>query len=199
MTSGDPVAQSQRQPARTEAEAKQRYLGYLRQSVRCIHPYVELRLGPLGAGFGLLPTLRPIPLTPVGSGPLWLTLDQHVEVIPDTRYPGEFRCTTRSYYYGVFDTEDFDVADPIVAWHWNPADKNWPGAHVHLPVPDTFGRRNAGEKLHIPTGPRVSIERVIRFLIQEKLAAHVDEAWETLLNDSQDRFDQFQTQDAPPY
>jgi hypothetical protein len=55
----------------------------------------------------------------------------------------------------------------IAAWHWHPTttrgdDKNrWPHLHAHG-VRDTLTLH----KLHLPTG-RVSIEAIVRFLIED--------------------------------
>lgn len=75
MTS-EPVPQSRRIRARSVPEAKDRHLRVLRQSVRCIHDYVSLELGPLGENsFRLVVTSeRRIMLTPAQSGQLYLNL-----------------------------------------------------------------------------------------------------------------------------
>ena len=71
--------------------------------------------------------------------------------------------TTTKYVYEVANEQD----DTIAAWHWHPVttqagdQARWP--HLHA-----YGARDTLtlHKLHLPTG-RVSIEAVMRFLIQD--------------------------------
>lgn len=195
MTSATP--QSMRQPEDSESGAKSRYLGVLRQSISCVRSNVHLWLTPVPDGTRQSLTLseRPIALRPGEYGkPLFLTIAQSVEVVPHPEYQGDFKCSTRSYFYGLFDTDDVDHTYPFLAWHWQPDDQRWRDPHVHAPLPDDLGRHQVGGKLHTPTGGRVWLEEVIRFLLKERLAAPaagMENTWEQALDDAQKRVEQF--------
>lgn len=126
------------------------------------------------------------------GAPLFLKFDQAFQIVPHPTYKGERKLLTRAYFYGVCTSQD---ADPILYWHWNPEDKNWPYPHLHAPVADPAIK---GMRLHIPTGQRVTIEQVLGFLICEVMIKPVHENWEADLKDGQRRFEIFQTQDETP-
>ena len=117
---------------------------------------------------------------------------QNAFVIPDDRFPGEWKVSTARYQYSVYDTADVDETEPLVRWHWDRADDNWSEPHVHVAVEDPLGK---GVNLHIPTGKRVSVEQVISFLIRDMEIIPAQDNWEQVLAETQARFDRYQTQD----
>jgi small subunit ribosomal protein S6 len=69
------------------------------------------------------------------------------------------RLVIAGYFYAIRRIDD---DGQLLAWHWDAARP--PPPHVHAPVEDPRGR---GRRLHIPTGGRVSLAQVLRFLIEE--------------------------------
>ena len=140
-------------------------------------------------------TLRTIPapikLSTTGV-PLYVRVLQTGFVVPDPRYPGEWKVSTATYVYALYDRPDTATAEPLIRWHWNRDNPNWPAPHVHVAVPDPQGK---GIDLHIPTGARVSIEQVVAFLIRDMGVTPAIPDWQDVLGDGQARFDAFQTQD----
>jgi len=139
------VPQSKRRRERTESGARDRYLSVLRRSLRCVNSTADLYLGRFGSLWSLVPTERPIALKAGEHGkPLFLTVEQSVEIVSHPEFSGDFKCSTRGYYYGVYESDNVDHTYPIIAWHWQPDDANWPQAHVHAPMPDDLGRHRVG-------------------------------------------------------
>ena len=124
--------------------------------------------------------------------PLYVRVLQTGFVVPDPRYPGEWKVSTATYVYALYDRPDTATAEPLIRWHWDRDNPNWPEPHVHVAVPDPQGK---GVDLHIPTGARVSIEQVVAFLIRDMGVTPAIPDWQDVLGDGQARFDAFQTQD----
>ena len=111
------------------------------------------------------------------------------DIIPDERYPGEFRITRTSYYYAV---RGEDPDNRFLMWHWHPGvSPDHPEPHIHAPIEDPQG---VGAKLHVPTGGLVTIEEVLSFLVNEWGVVAAD-GWREVMADSQYRYDRFQVQD----
>jgi hypothetical protein len=99
-----------------------------------------------------------------------------VERTDGSREP--WRVSTAEYVYEVADERD----DLIAAWHWHPATveqedrAHWP--HVHA-----YGDRETMtlHKLHLPTG-RVSIEALVRFLIDDLDVTPRRTDWRAIIN-----------------
>ena len=92
--------------------------------------------------------------------PIQLTLTHTYYVVPAEGEHGPWRVSTAGWIYEVADADD----NLIVAFHWHPDGHGrvtWP--HIHA-----YGAHDTVEmhKLHPPTG-RVSIESVVRFLIED--------------------------------
>jgi hypothetical protein len=140
-------------------------------------------------------TLRtvPAPITlSTTAEPLYIRVLQTGFVVADPRYRGEWKVSTATYVYALYDRPDTASAEPLIRWHWNRDDPNWPAPHVHVAVADPRGR---GVDLHIPTGARVSIEQVVTFLIRDMDVTPAVDDWEAVLAEGQARFDEFRTQD----
>jgi hypothetical protein len=99
---------------------------------------------------------------------------------------GPWTASTVEYVYELGDQS----GDLIAAWHWHPTttrpdDKSqWPHLHAH-------GAREtlALHKLHLPTG-RVSIEAVVRFLIEDLDVTPQRSDWERVLEQHEQTFRQ---------
>ena len=183
------VPQSSRQPARTETELRSRYITVLARAIRCVHPTVQPRIGPsprAGAFRSLAWSEEPIPVPTPRGDQLYLAIDQLLEIVPNPDYPGEIKYSTRMYSYAVYESEQPD-APTLFHWHWNPA-SDWPDPHLHLSIEDP---RQRGPRLHIPTGGRVTIETVLRFLIREQMVTPANDDWEQQLSDGQRLFDDY--------
>jgi hypothetical protein len=97
---------------------------------------------------------------------------------------GPWKVSTVEYIYEVADESD----EPIARFHWHsvsaqPGDEvRWPHVHVH-------GDRAALtlHKLHLPTG-RVSIESVVRFLIDDFDVVPVRANWDAILREREEAF-----------
>jgi hypothetical protein len=115
-------------------------------------------------------------------------------IIPDNRYPGEYKASTLAYIYSVRLKEPPDDGDDeIVAWHWHPLrTPDRPDPHIHV----TVAHPHLGvtlSKLHIPSG-RVAFEEVLRFLIDDLSVIPVrPDDWRVIVGDSEARFKAFRT------
>ena len=184
-----------RQPARTEAAARSRYIGFLQKALSCLTNAVWVS-GPVpeerGGGFALTCSQEPIRLRRDADLPdLYLSVSQRFEIVPDARYQGEFKARTLAYVYRL----SLDAAaedSEILAWHWHPLttpDRTNPHLHVGVDQPElgvTFA------KLHVPTG-RVSFEEVVRFLVVDLGVQPARDDWEDVIGDTEARFREFRT------
>jgi len=97
---------------------------------------------------------------------------------------GPWVASTVEYVYQVFDEYD----DMIAAWHWHPVTAQ-PGDQARWPHLHAYGARDTLtlHKLHLPTG-RVSIEAVVRFLIQDLEVLPRRPDWERVLEQHEQVF-----------
>lgn len=171
--------------AKTEAQAKQRYVGFLRQAARCVSPSADLRIGEAAAGDGRIFALdwfQPVVARRPDGGSLFIRIEQALMLESDPWFPRERKFRTLQYFYGVREHED---GDEFLYWHWNPADARWSYPHIHTAVEDPAGR---SMRLHIPSGGRVSIEQVLLFLLRENLVVPEHPDWESTLAEGHGRF-----------
>ena len=193
------VPDSLRKKAKSPAEAKARYRGFIQRTLACVNETVQLFVGssPLGSASSvtLEPYNNPIPLTTRSGEGLYLKVEQQGEVIKDGRFRGEYRITTRSYHYAVL-LDPASKDDPIIAWDWHPGTSpDHPYPHIHAGIHDHLSK---GARLHIPTGKRVTIEQIVAFLISELDVEAVVDEWAEILGEHQLRFDKYQVQDRTP-
>jgi hypothetical protein len=72
---------------------------------------------------------------------------------------------------------DASATQPIIAWCWNQRERLEP--HIHTTVADPAGR---SFRLHVPTGGRnVTIEQVLRFLVEEWNVTPAADDWDARL------------------
>jgi hypothetical protein len=120
---------------------------------------------------------------------LKLELVHRYAVVEAERERGPWSVSTTEYIYEVADERD----DPIATFHWHPVvaqegdEIRWP--HVHA-----YGAREALtlHKLHLPTG-RVSIEAVVRFLIEDLDIIPRRPDWDRILERHEQAFRQART------
>jgi hypothetical protein len=180
-----------REQAKTPQAAQRRYTRVIQDSLSCItksHWFVGP--SPLsGADRALLTNPRVLTLKRKDGTRLLFEASQLFTIIPDKRFPGEYKASTLAYIY-VVRAPDVDDGE-IIEWHWHPLttpDRPDPHVHVRVEHPDLYGL----PKLHIPSG-RVSFEEVMRFLIGD-LSVKAERAnWETALRESEARFRAFRT------
>lgn len=179
-----------RVPARSKSAAHKRYVRFLQLSLSCVSRSAHLVTSPRPTGEDgeLALTTKPerIRLTRPDAEPVFLTAIQNFHFVPDQRYEGEWKVQTDAYIYHVFMGDE--DADQLFAWHWHPEVR--PGCHLH--VGPRVGRSRSLYRLHVPTG-RVAFEEVLRFLIDEFNVRRARQDWESILSDSQTRFEAFRT------
>jgi len=144
---------------------------------------------PYGEKAELALTTEParIPLSRTGTrGRVYLSATQNFHFEPDPDFEGEWKVKTDAYAYHVLMNEEED--GQLIAWHWHPEMR--PGCHVHVGARQ--GTTRALYRFHLPTG-RVSIEEVFRFLIEEFHVEEVRDDWDSILSDTQTRFEAFRT------
>lgn len=95
-----------------------------------------------------------------------------------------WRVTTEQYIHEVVNHND----ERIAAWHWHPNAPRSPVKFTHLHV----AKSSPFSTLHYPTN-RVSIEEVVRFVIEEMGAAPATPSWEQTLRNSEDLHRQYQS------
>jgi hypothetical protein len=102
---------------------------------------------------------------------------------------GLWTTTTIEYVYEVFDERD----ELIAAWHWHPTTVE-AGDEAHWPHVHAYGARETMtlHKLHLPTA-RVSLEAVVRFLIEDLDVVPRRVDWRVVLGRHEDAFRQART------
>ena len=97
---------------------------------------------------------------------------------------GPWTVSTAEYIYEIADKSD----EPIAAFHWHPTTAQ-AGDEVHWPHVHAYGARDTLtlHKLHLPTG-RVSIEAVVRFLIEDLDVVPRRDDWSAILDRHEQAF-----------
>lgn len=135
-----------------------------------------------------LPKHEPLALRTEGAHHVYLQATQRFVVVDDSRYPGEFKTSTRQYIYWLSESAD---GDPLISWHWHPeaeAGKREPHAHVAAEGFTPWGK--AGRKLHIPT-ERTPFELVVLFAIEDLGVLPARDDWREVLDESVRAFRRF--------
>jgi hypothetical protein len=182
-----------REPAKSPAAARKRYVRFFQLSLSCLTKAIWV-FGPGPASqpddvVALVASDAPIHLRcSNGLGDLFLTPTQLFKIIPDTRFSGEYKARTLAYIYSVqVDSKDAENAE-LIAWHWHPLttpDRVEPHMHVQATPP-------LGLKVHMPSG-RVSFEQVVRFLVDDLHIEPRRKDWRTVIDECDQRFRAFRT------
>jgi hypothetical protein len=174
--------------ARTPQEAVEAFLTPFKDVVGCITDEgfvarIKRQGGPCSAtfqsGFAMLDRRS-------GQPPIQLTLTHSYYVVPEQGRRGPWRVTTAGWIYKVADAE----GNLVLAFHWHPEGSGratWP--HIHA-----YGSYSSFslDRLHPPTG-RVSIEAVVRFLIEDLDVIPRKDAWRTILDEREREFWELRT------
>ena len=117
--------------------------------------------------------------------PIRLDLNHSDRVVqPNER--GLWRVSTAGWIYDLADSRD----EPIASFHWHPEGSGRvTRPHVHV-----YGHHGVAElhKLHLPTG-RVSMEAVIRFLIEDLDVVPRRPDWDRILERHEEGFRRVRT------
>ena len=134
---------------------------------------------------------------PLFSHDLFLFLGQVLTVIPEG---GEWRLKTLSYRYWIQGDDDantdswffrFEYTSPTMKLIMNPRH------HMHVPCTLRCGARDIELKqIHIPTG-WVTVEEIIRFLVNELGVRCKARKWDKLLLESEELFRRWTTRTVP--
>lgn len=173
---------------RTSAEAVQNYLDPLRKALSCVTKEV------LQVGGGYTPSDNPhslvlgrgLPVPLDGTAALKLTVSQQYSVADMGGKDEGWKVSTAAYQYVIEDTD----AREILAFHWHPF-SGVVEPHVHLGSGAKVGRKEL-QKTHIPTS-RISVERVIRFAIDEFAITPLRPDWSQVLSDTEAMFEKYRT------
>ena len=112
-----------------------------------------------------------------------LEVSHHYRVVPSDDERGPWRVMTAGWIYELADNRD----ELIAAFHWHPGGSGRvTRPHVHV-----YGDHDTVDlhKLHLPTG-RVSIESVVRFVIEDLDVVPRRSDWERVLDRHEDAFRQ---------
>jgi len=183
-------------PGRSPAEAVANFLEPLQRAASCVTrtPFIISAGGrhTVGKVHSLTwPNFEPVPV----QGPkgeivtLDLAIQYEILHIPRDRVRGPYKVATRGYMHTV---QTIDGAE-VIAFHWHP-DGNSDVRDTHMHVGST--QLNPGgvltKKHHIPA-PRMSVEGVLRFCIDQLGVEPLREDWSMVLADSEDLFHMWAT------
>lgn len=180
--------------ARNRRDAKDRFLTFLSRTLSCLDERAQWTTGPVLSKYGgYLPedaltafvATGPIELERRGApAPLYFIPTLPFEIVKDDRVKRrEFRVRTHGYIYVL--AEDPTLERPMFEWHAH-SYLGPPHPHVHVNgILDATGEILRG--WHLPT-QRVSLEAVVRFLIEEFGIAAARQDWDAVLSDAEQRF-----------
>lgn len=175
-----------RLPAKSRAQAVNRYKGFLQKSLSCVSHAVwhtaEAQRGGKGE-FVLLTREAPLSLHCPDREPIYLTATQNFHLEKDHRFTGEWKVKTDRYEYTVSFSETLEPE--LLAWHWHPGSKV-DKPHLHARLGGSLA------KAHLPTG-RVSFEEVLLCLIHDLGVKPVREDWVGVLGETEARFAEYRT------
>jgi hypothetical protein len=149
-----------REPAKTESQARARFVKYLQKSLSAVHPTAQWRTVKTGNVWVALTTPEVVPLKTSTGNRIYLrsTLLFHCDDHPE--YRKEQKVVTEEYAHTL--SADELLKDEICSWHWQPGSR--PDPHLHV---GSLGATGAPPKRHhLPTG-RVAFEQVLKYAIDE--------------------------------
>jgi hypothetical protein len=95
-----------------------------------------------------------------GRAPLHLRATQEFHFADHPDFPGERKVVTDAYAYTL--SESAELAEELLAWHWQPEGGRDPHMHIGRAHP----RLGELGRLHVPSG-RVALEQVLLFALDE--------------------------------
>jgi hypothetical protein len=134
---------------------------------------------------------EPVPVR--GPNDVIVTLDLALQYeilhIPRDRDRGPFKVSTRGYMHSV---QTIDGAE-VIAFHWHPAgNSHVRDTHVHVGSNQLIPDGVLTKKHHIPA-PRMSVEGVLRFCIDQLQVEPLRDDWSPVLADSEELFHMWAT------
>lgn len=165
-------------PGRSPGGAREAFLDPLRKSLSCVTRAQLFHTGGKQPGEVESLALSEDPLHLHARQPLddvQLLLAHQFKVIKTGT--AAFRVTTTAYRYHLL-TGDYGENE-LIAWHWHPKTSPYPHVHVSGGL--------LGKSAHVPTG-RVSIESVMRFLIDDLGVPKRRDDYQTVLEESEGPF-----------
>ena len=162
-------------PGRSPHRAREEFLNPLRKALSCVTRAYLHHTGGKEPGEVEALTLSQDPLR-LGTrqcGTVQLLLGHQYRLVK--RGP-VWKVTTVKYMYHLLADED---DSELVAWHWHPVTSPYP--HVHVSCGPL------GKGAHVPTG-RVSVESVLRFLIDDLGVPRLRDDYRTVLHGSEGPF-----------
>jgi hypothetical protein len=163
----------------TPARAVRAFLDQLQHAVSCVTHAKLLASGYQPAADPHALTFagpRELPLR--GPQPWHLALVIHYQVVRVDADRSAWRVTTATYAFELL----FTAGQRVVAYHWHPQPHNRVRVpHLHVPqhtVPVDLSR------VHLPT-PRVSLEPILRFAIEELGVVPLRRDWRAVLDETE--------------
>lgn len=168
-----------REPARTDAQAKVRLLRVLNLSLSTVCDRGIWLISPTPGAGGTFTALTNPPIVPLKTreSRIYIRSSIQFEYIDHPNFRGERKASTHQYAHTVGESET--LKPQLYSWEWASVEPTYPHLHLRRSDPAFAGLG----KLHIPTG-RVFYEDVLRFLIQEHGAEGVREDWNEVLGES---------------
>lgn len=171
-------APADREPARTDSQAKARFLRFLNHSLGTVHGtaiWVVSRV----PGTDTHNAFTVPEVLPLATGDERLFLRSTIQFVysdhPD--YPGERKVSTLLYAHTVGATDT--LKPQLYSWEWSSAEPTYPHLHVRRGDP---AFRGLG-KLHVPTG-RVFYEHVLLFMVKEHGVQPARDDWQKVLSEN---------------
>jgi hypothetical protein len=113
-----------------------------------------------------------------------LSIQYEIVHLPDDRDRGPFKVSTRGYKHTVRTVDGAEV----IAFHWHPDGKSdVTDPHMHMGTTQLNPSGVISKKHHIPA-PRMSVEGVLLFCIEQLKVEPLREDWSPVLADSSDLF-----------
>lgn len=181
-------ATAEPKPARTDREARERFLRYLNLSIQAVSSGAHWLASPTLEDKSIwsvitVPDLA-LRLRTVGGDSLYLRSTIQFKHVDRDGFPGERKVSTLHYAHTVTGDEALQVER--FSWQWHPS--GWPYPHVHI-FPE--GDKGFG-KLHVPTG-RVFLEAILLFLIHDLGVQPARDDWQEIVGANLSRVSRFAT------
>lgn len=174
---------------RTQAEAVHNFLEPVREALSClVVPAIQV-------GGGYHASAEPHVMVLSGGEPvrldgdlrLALTVQHHYRVVEAEGDAGPWKVRSAAYIYAVDDRE----GNELLSYHWHPlTTPDVPFAHLHFRRPAEPYQQLL--HAHFPTG-RVSMERLIRFLIHELQVEPRRDDWPKVIERTNAQFEEWRT------
>jgi hypothetical protein len=183
-------------PERNEREALEAYAQPFKAALSCVTvPHLGTLVPVVGRQQSLVfrdgraRLLRDIRISDEESPYLYLIFNQYYRIIEDqSEEPSSrYRVTTEGWKHDILD----DKRREILSYHWHPdGHRDTPHMHVGSVLLNTERQRlgKGFSSLHLPT-ERISIEQIVRLLIEEFEVIPKRGDWRRILENGQKQFE----------